>query len=620
MALSGVADQVGRVLAGRYRLLAPIGTGGSGRVFVAEDAHLRRRVAVKVLHPALADDAGFLRRFLTEAQLAGSLNHPNIMRVFDWGNDDVPFMVLELLEGGSLRAMLDESHRLSPAQAAHVGAQVASALDFAHSRGLVHRDVKPANLLFDEHGIVRVADFGLARALAEASWTEPAGAVLGTARYAAPEHAGAFPLDGRADLYALALVLVESVTGRVPFVGETPLGTLAARARGGVIAPPALGPLGAVVERAGQADPADRYPDAATMETALGDVEDALPPPRPFVLVGLAAVDEDPNPTALPRSRRSVFDQDASDTDIEVLDEPEIIRVGPERSTRTWSGLVLAGVVVAALLAAGFAFARTPTGATAVPNVVGITADDATTAMRRVGLGVDTIEREDPAPAGSVIHQRPSPGRWLSDRDNVELVVSTGPEPIAVPPVAGQPVEAARAALEEQGFVVVEVPQPDEEVPAATVLATDPAGEAPPDSEITLIVSSGPAPRVVPSGLAGGSYDAAAAALTDIGLQPVRAEAFSDTVPAGTVMGTDPGPGAEVPRDSPVQVRVSKGPDLVAVPSVVGMAIEAADAALRSVGLDVFVQGNYTPGGPVLATDPTGGTEVRRGTRVRVLM
>lgn len=620
MALSGVADQVGRVLAGRYRLLAPIGTGASGRVYVAEDVHLRREVAVKVLHPALADDAGFLRRFLTEAQLAGSLNHPNIMRVYDWGNDDVPFMILELLEGGSLRAMLDGDHRLSPAQAAHVGAEVASALDLAHSRGLIHRDIKPANLLFDEHGIVRVADFGLARALAEASWTEPAGAVLGTARYAAPENAGAFPLDGRADLYALAVVLVESVTGRVPLVGETPLGTLAARARAGLMAPPQLGPLGAVVERAGKADPADRYPDASTMASALSDVEDALPPALPLVLVGLGSFDEDPNPTALARSRRLVFDQDVSDADIEVLDEPEIIKIAPERRARSWSALVLAAVVAVAVVAAGVAFARTPAGATAVPNVVGVAEDVATATVRQVGLGVDVVEREDRAPSGSVIGQRPSPGRWLSDTEVVILVVSSGPQPVAVPEVVGKSLDDARATLEADGFVALETGRPDEDVPAGTVIASDPTGEAPPDSAITLIVSSGPAPRVVPSGLAGGSFEAAAAALTDIGLEAVRVEVFSDTVAAGTVMGTDPSPDTEVARGSAVRVNVSKGPDLVAVPSVVGMAIEAADAALRAAGLDVFVQGNYTPGGPVLATDPAVGTLVNRGSTVRVLM
>src|SRR5207248_2433175 len=225
VATSRMADQVGRVLGGRYRLLAPIGTGASGRVYVADDVRLRRRVAVKVLHAALADDAGFLRRFRVEAQMAASLHHANIMAVYDWGEDgEVPFMVLELLAGGSLRGMLDSGVRLTPSQAVNVGRQAAAALAYAHARGLVHRDVKPANLLFDEHGILRVADFGLARALAEASWTEPVGSVVGTARYAAPEQATGAPLDGRADLYALAVVLVESVTGTVPAVGDTPIG------------------------------------------------------------------------------------------------------------------------------------------------------------------------------------------------------------------------------------------------------------------------------------------------------------------------------------------------------------------------------------------------------------
>src|SRR5581483_5716972 len=235
MRTSGVADLTGRVLAGRYRLVAPLGTGASGRVYAAWDVRLQRKVAVKVLHAALADDAGFLRRFGAEAQLAASLHHPNVVAVYDWGEDTdslgtpqtpgTPFMVLELLEGGSLRSLLDRGDRLSPAQAAAVGRQVAAGLDYAHARGLVHRDVKPANLLFDEHGTARVADFGLARALAEASWTEPAGAVLGTARYAAPEQVRGV-VDARSDVYSLALVLVEAVTGAVPFAGETSLATL----------------------------------------------------------------------------------------------------------------------------------------------------------------------------------------------------------------------------------------------------------------------------------------------------------------------------------------------------------------------------------------------------------
>ena len=194
-----LADRVGRVLGGRFRLVSPIGSGASAHVFLAHDVVLGRRVAVKVLHPALAGDVPFLRRFRAEAQAAATLNHPHITQIFDWGeDDDGPYLVLEYLGGGSLRDMLDAGHRLSPAQAAAVGAQAADALDYAHRRGLVHRDVKPANFLFEEEGRLRIADFGLARALSEAAWTEPIGAMLGTARYASPEQVEGRRVDGRA--------------------------------------------------------------------------------------------------------------------------------------------------------------------------------------------------------------------------------------------------------------------------------------------------------------------------------------------------------------------------------------------------------------------------------------
>ncbi|HJR24011.1 MAG TPA: protein kinase, partial [Acidimicrobiales bacterium] len=203
MVVSRSTDQIGRVLSGRYRLIAPVGTGASAQVFLADDVRLKRRVAVKVLHEALAEDESFLRRFRAEAQAAAALNHPNILAVYDWGDDDgTPYLVTEYLGGGSLRTMLDRGTRLSPSQALLVGLQATRALDYAHRRGFVHRDVKPANLLFGEDGRLRIADFGLARALAEAAWTEPQGAVLGTARYASPEQAQGEAVDGRADVYS----------------------------------------------------------------------------------------------------------------------------------------------------------------------------------------------------------------------------------------------------------------------------------------------------------------------------------------------------------------------------------------------------------------------------------
>ncbi|MGZ0228818.1 MAG: protein kinase domain-containing protein, partial [Acidimicrobiales bacterium] len=187
MTAGRMGDHIGRVLDNRYRLVSSIGAGASGQVFLADDIRLRRRVAVKLLHEALATDSMFLRRFESEARLVGGLNHPHIMAVHDWGQDQVPYLVTEYLSGGSLRSMLDNGERLSPSQALVIGLEAARALDHAHRRGLVHRDIKPDNLLFDEDGRVRIADFGLARALAEASVTEPDGAFVGTARYASPE-------------------------------------------------------------------------------------------------------------------------------------------------------------------------------------------------------------------------------------------------------------------------------------------------------------------------------------------------------------------------------------------------------------------------------------------------
>src|SRR6516165_1475714 len=279
-----ITDSIGRVLGKRYRLLSALGTGASAHVFLAEDVSLQRHVAVKVLQPGLAADDSFLKRFRAEARSVASLNHPHVLRVFDWGEEnDEPYLVLEYLGGGSLRDLLDRDVRLSHAQAAQLGTEVAQGLAYAHVRGLVHRDIKPANLLFDEEGRVRVADFGVARALAEAAWTEPAGAMAGTARYISPEAAEGKPVNGRADVYSLALVLYEAVTGTVPFVTDTTMGTLAARIGQPLPHDPALGPLDDVLARAAAPDVAARL-DAAGLAARLGALAAALPVPAPLPL------------------------------------------------------------------------------------------------------------------------------------------------------------------------------------------------------------------------------------------------------------------------------------------------------------------------------------------------
>jgi eukaryotic-like serine/threonine-protein kinase len=626
MALSGLTDLAGRVLADRYRLLAPIGSGSSGRVYVADDVRLRRRVAVKVLHGALADDAGFLRRFRAEAQLAASLHHPNVVTVFDWGEDTVPFMVLELLSGGSLRGMLDEGIRLTPAQAAHTGRYVATALSYAHTRGLVHRDIKPANLLFDEHGTVRVADFGLARALAEASWTEPTGALVGTARYAAPEQGTGATLDARADLYALGVVLVESVTGRVPEVADTLIGTLAVRARVPIAAPDELGALAPVVERAGRTQPSERYPDAITMADALTDASRHLPPPGPLTLVGLDA-HVDPHPTEL-RTTSTVFDQDGDST-------VATARARTETATRADTApapragryapravpAVVAVLVIAVLVAAGLLLARSAAGGTvAAPQLVGLTQDEAAARAAEAGLVVHVEQRDVDDPAGRVITQTPSAGAFLDDGGTVRLVVSRGPPPVVIPDVAGQPEDQATLTLAGAGFAVDPRHDFDENVPAGIAIRTDPAANEKhaPESTIALVVSDGPRPVAVPD-TSGKSYDAAVAALQAKRFSATRVDDFSETVPAGNVVGTDPPAGQSAPRDSQVAVHVSKGPQPVAVPDVVNMSVEQASQTLRASGLDADVQ-NFAPGRPVKSQNPPAGTQVNRGSKVTLAL
>ena len=439
------------------------------------------------------------------------------MAVYDWGEDGVPFMVLELLAGGSLRSMLDAGNRLSPAQSAHVGGQVAGALDYAHGRGLVHRDIKPANLLFDEHGIVRVADFGLARALAEASWTEPAGAVVGTARYAAPEQGSGAPLDGRADLYALGLVMVESVTGSVPLVGDSPLGTIGLRQERAITVGPELGALAPVLTRVCSADPDDRYPTADAMRIAIDEVAERMPPPGPLVLAGLGAVGEDPHPTQVVRPVRelSLFDQDqpkgAPAADPRRPAWPGS-RAAPGRPRRSCS----APSITVLIAAAAFVLARPERRA-----------DDDGPAARSASRGrtrsrppsTRTCSSTGPTrrvrrPPGN--GDRPEPGAgWLPRRadDGAPRAVE-GPGPGAAPRAAGPDPGRTRPRRSRRSSRCRSSTESDDTVPKGTVISSIPTGAAAPDSTVQLIVSTGPPLVVVPE-VSGRSYDAAVARLRE---------------------------------------------------------------------------------------------------------
>jgi serine/threonine-protein kinase len=628
-----MADQVGRVLGGRYRLLAPIGAGASANVFLAEDVVLRRRVAVKVLHPALAEDDAFLRRFRAEARAAAALNHPHVMAVYDWGEggDEGPFLVLELLGGGSLRALLDRGVRLSPSQALLVGLHTARGLDYAHRRGLVHRDIKPANLLFDDEGHVKIADFGVARALAEAAWTEPTGAVIGSARYASPEQARGETLDGRSDVYSLGLVIIEAVTGTVPFSADTTIATLMARTQSPVSAPDSLGPLGPIVERAGRLDPSER-PEAAELARLLDGAARDLPRPAPIpVGEAVAAMDHlvvpDPDPTIITRPappkdqpKRTkatplpVFDQDDTGSSVPVVPD------AGERRRRRWPYVVLLVLLLAAgAVAGGIAIANARIPSHVVPAITGKTLDEARAEVRdedfKVGIAGENYDED--VPQGQILQQDPKPGEKLKEGKTVAVTVSKGPQPRAVPELANLDRAAAEQRLSASGFVPKIEKRNDENVKAGIVLDWNPKGTQARGAEITVVVSDGPAPRPIPNDLKGKSYDDAANELKALGLVPVRVDDYSDDVQTGQVFATDPAPGTPVAVGGKVTVKVSKGTATVTVPDVRGQSVDQATATLQQAGLNVT--GLYGPRGAkgrVVLTDPQAGTKVKRGSGV----
>src|SRR4051812_7879582 len=419
---SGIAGQVGRVLSGRYRLVAPIGTGASAQVHLADDLRLGRRVAVKVLHPALAADETFLRRFRAEARSAAALSHPNIMAVYDWGDGgpqhEAPFLVLELLSGGSLRSMLDTGHTLSLSQALVIGLEAGRALEAAHRSGFVHRDIKPANLLFGDDGRLRIADFGLARALSEAAWTEPGDGLVGTARYAAPEQASGGRVDGKADVYALALVLIEAVTGAVPKVADSALATIRLRADEAIPVPDEMGVIKPVLERALQPDPTVR-PEAHELVEALLVAARELERPAPLPLVGLdphltdAAAPVDDDATALPTR---------SNVDMTMHAGAAPVETQPKR--RWWRWVVALLVVVALVVGVLLLWNAAQPPSAEVPNVAGQPVSDAEAAIAaaqksaddKVDWDVQTRdEYSDGVANGIVIRTDPAEGSDLDD-------------------------------------------------------------------------------------------------------------------------------------------------------------------------------------------------------------
>ncbi len=656
--MPSITDSIGRVLGDRYRLRRALGTGASAHVYLADDVSLHRRVAIKVLHPALAGDDAFLRRFEGEARAVAALNHPNILQVYDWGEEHgEPYLVLEYLAGGSLREIYDTGVRLTPEQATDVGLQAAAGLDYAHRRGLVHRDIKPANLLFDADRRLRIADFGLARALAEAAWTEPDGAILGTARYAAPEQVDGLVLDGKADVYALALVLYEGVTGQPAFAGDTTIAILMSRMDKPLPEHESLGELHDVLVRAAAPDPAERL-DASQLTQRLHDLAESLPEPDPLPIAALVGLtDDDPNrTTALPVGRPPGGTEPSEMTELgappviasvkeakraaspkpekepPVDDTPD----GPAAPRRRWPWIAAVTVVVAALVAGGvylFTDSKVFAPSHPVPLVVGKSLAQARQAVRKDHFSIRPTGQAFSITIGPglVVSQHPAPKTGKTtvtakEGTSIAVVLSAGLPPVAIPNDMTSFSNCTEAVQALQAVHLVGVCPPaaaqySSTVVAGAVLGTAPTGTALYGSTVTIVTSKGHAPVAVPAvNAAGSTYASASAALSALGFTPAQGQDYSPSVPVGQVIGTSPDPSAGLqPYGSKVTVVVSLGPKPVIIPAgIVGESVGQATSDLQALGLKVA--GPYGPPGSnkVLSTDPAPGTSVLPGTTVNL--
>ena len=662
-----ITESIGRVLSGRYRIESALGSGASAHVFAAWDVTLQRRVAVKVLHAALAADVGFLRRFQAEAQAAAALTDPHVLAVYDWGEDSRgPFLVLEFLGGGSLRDLLDNHPKLSIPQAVSVGLQAAEGLAYAHGRGFVHRDVKPANLLFDENGRLRVGDFGLARALAEAALTEPSGTTVGTARYAAPEQALGKRVDGRADVYSLALVLYESVTGVVPFTSDTTIATLMARVGAQLPGHDSLGPLAGVLQEAAAPEADDRL-DAAKLVLRLRKLQETLPAPKPLPVAGApgpakSARRRPPAPEAdrtehgvLPSSGTSKGGRSRAaaaaaagaaagaasgpgaaapatgvdEGDVEVATGEASAQASERVATlrraakRRWLRattivvLCLAILVGAGLFVAMRAGLFTPTHR--LPTLESLTVAQAEQHLKVDHFTVRGVGHESSltAPVGSILRQSPQPGAVLKQGSHVNVVLSSGPPPVAVPVLTHTQgnCPAITSILSTAHLRADCSDVTSTAFPAGTVISWTPKGQAPEGSDIVVEVSSGPPIETIPS-LSGSTCMGAQDLLTSVGLTGTCNEEYTSTgVPVGQVI--DWNPTGTAPEGAAITVDISKGPPLVTIPNVNGMTVAQA--------IGVIEQNDLNPGtdqgalsGHVFATDPSEGTQVPEGDTITI--
>jgi serine/threonine-protein kinase len=622
------------IIDGRYRVLSRVGSGGMADVYLAEDQLLGRHVAVKLLHHQFAEDQEFVERFRREASSAAALSHPNIVAIFDRGEwQGTYYIAMEYVAGRSLKTIVREQGALNPATAIDIVVQILRATRFAHKRGVIHRDLKPHNVILDEEGRARVTDFGIARA--GASDMTLTGSIMGTAQYLSPEQAQGLVVSTASDLYSVGVILYELLTGVVPFEGETAVAIAFKQVSAEPRPPSAVldsvpAALDEVVLRALAKDPSRRYADADEFIAALQRDREALPVSAGAAVLAAGAFGAEawaaaggreppagpPSPAAANPGAGALLVPPAASPD-----EDTGISHGNGPRPKTvllWSlaAALVAGAIALALLAGGG-------GRVTVPYVVGQTELAAAAKLRRAGLlPVASQEPSTSVTSGLVIKQSPPLGARVSKGTRVSIVVSSGPGSAALPAVEGLTVAEALHNLRAAGFKPTTKSQPSATIALGHVIGTDPptGTETQLGSAVLVLVSSGPALLRVPD-VVGESQTAAEGSLVNAGLAvgPITTVSSTSQSP-GSVLSQSPSAGASAPAGSPVSLTVAQAPTEIAVPNVVGNNETQAAAALGGAG---FVPKTATATttdsskvGVVLKQSPGAGQRASKGATV----
>jgi|694.fasta_scaffold55605_3 serine/threonine-protein kinase len=591
--------------------------GGMATVYEAVDLRLDRVVALKVMHAHLADDPDFVSRFEREAKAAARLTHPHVVGVYDQGKaDGHVYLAMEYVPGRTLRDVMKQFGPLTPEQSLVLLDPILEALEAAHGAGFVHRDIKPENVLISDDGRVKVADFGLARAVETSNASATQGMIIGTVAYLSPEQVERGDADGRSDVYAAGILLFEMITGQVPHAGDSPLSVAYKHVNSDVPAPSTVNSaiqsdVDALVITATRRDPEARYPDAASFLADVRRVRATLPRPRPFT------------------DSRDTLVVDASMTQRIAAGArpPQEQHAAPIEHRRSrkgrWIALIVAIAVLLAALGGWLIAGSILAPKVPVPTIVGLTQSDAQATLTTAGLTLAISEQQfsESAPKDTVISSDPAPGGEVAEGGTVDAVISKGPERYSVPDVTGMTPDAAATEITAAKLVAGAQTQVfDDTVAVGSVAGTDPkiGTSVKPGTSVSILISKGPKPVPVPD-IDGKKSAVAQAALTEIGLIPVITEKYSEKVPEGQVIKVTPKPGTVVNSGTEVELVVSKGPPPVEVPTLVDLRKSQAIAILKKLGLvPKVISAGFTPLNRVFSQDPPAGTMIPKGSVVTI--